>query len=164
LKYLQATGTVSVPKHTYESIPMQIRHAGCQVAFRDEQWTGVYKLDPYPVWDAATRWQKGMYQGGFHVVSFQAKKAIPIGRGGIILTDDIDAVAWLQKARYDGRNQSTPYANDSIDSQGWHMYMTPEDAARGVLLMDARPQDWPDRSGKNFYPDLLNHPFFQNAN
>jgi hypothetical protein len=44
------------------------------------------------------------------------------------------------------------------------MYMTPEDAARGVLLMDARPQDWPDRSGKNFYPDLLNHPFFQNAN
>ncbi len=163
LKYLNATGTVTIPAHTYVSVAMQIIHAGCKLNLVNQDWTGCYQLKPYPIWDAAPQWRQSMYQGGLHVVSFQAKKAIPIGRGGIILTDDNDAVAWLQKARYDGRNQSTPYINDSIDCQGWHMYMIPEDAARGILLMDARPQDWPDRRGKDFYPDLSTHSFYKNA-
>lgn len=66
------------------------------------------------------------------------KKTIPIGKGGIILTDDYDAYKWLKLASYDGRNLTTPYNSEShINMIGYHMYMTPEDAARGILLMDA---------------------------
>jgi dTDP-4-amino-4,6-dideoxygalactose transaminase len=77
-----------------------------------------------------------MYQGGLHVVSFQLKKRIPIGRGGMILTDDEQAYQWLRRARHDGRSPDSPYIDDDIALPGWHYYMTPEDAARGVLLFD----------------------------
>jgi len=154
LKYLQAQGQVNIPRHTYQSIPMQIHHAGCQVTWRDEQWSGMYQLKPYPVWDAATRWQQGMYQGGFHVVSFQMKKRVPIGRGGMILTNDKAAVDWLRRARYDGRDLSVSQWDDEPDIMGWHCYMTPEDAARGILLMDQTPLQTPDTGTWQNYADL----------
>jgi dTDP-4-amino-4,6-dideoxygalactose transaminase len=154
LKYLKAHGLVEIPRHTYQSIPMYIRHAGCQPTFRDEQWSGMYQLRPYPVWDAATRWRRGMYQGGFHVVSFQIKKRVPIGRGGMILTDDADAYHWLCQARYDGRDMAVSQWDDDADICGWHMYMTPEDAARGILLMDQVPEDTPDCGSWQNYSDL----------
>ena len=34
LKYLNASGVVEIPKHTYQSVPMNIIHAGCTVDFR----------------------------------------------------------------------------------------------------------------------------------
>lgn len=136
LKYLNAQGEITIPNRTYVSVPMQVLHAGCWVKFEDIEWSGVYQLKPYPVWDGAVRWTKGMYNGGFHVLSFQIKKRIPIGRGGMILTDDIDAYNWLKRACYDGRNIGVPHNVDTIEQLGWHYYMTPEDAARGIMLMD----------------------------
>ena len=161
LKYLHATGTIEIPKHTYQSIPMNIMHAGCNVAFRDESWSGIYQLKPYPIWDAATRWRKGMYAGGFHVVSFQIKKRIPIGRGGMILTDDAKAVEWLSKARYDGRDLNVSQWEDDGDICGWHMYMTPEDAARGIILMDQVPEYTEDCSTWESYADLSQKKLFK---
>jgi len=161
LKYLDARGVVEIPKHTYQSVPMNIIHAGCTVDFRDDQWSGVYQLKPYPVWDCATRWRKNMYVGGFHVVSFQIKKRIPIGRGGMILTDDADAVAWLRKARYDGRDMSVSQWEDDGDICGWHMYMTPEDAARGIILMDQVPEYTVDCSTWENYADLSQKKLFK---
>jgi dTDP-4-amino-4,6-dideoxygalactose transaminase len=105
-----------------------------------------------------------MYQGGFHVVSFQIKKRIPIGRGGMILTDDIDAVRWLQRARYDGRDLTVSQWEDDSDICGWHMYMTPEDAARGILLMDATPRNNPDLGGWQNYADLSKKKLFRKTN
>jgi dTDP-4-amino-4,6-dideoxygalactose transaminase len=154
LKYLNAQGLVEIPKHTYQSIPMYIKHAGCHPTFRDEQWSGAYQLKPYPVWDAATRWRRNMYLGGLHVVSFQIKKRIPIGRGGMILTDDKQAYEWLCKARYDGRDLDVSQWDDDADICGWHMYMTPEDAARGIILMDQVPDDTPDCGSWESYADL----------
>lgn len=154
LKYLDAKGLVEIPKHTYLSVPMTIKHAGCHPTFRQEEWTGAYQLKPYPIWDAATRWRKGMYLGGLHVVSFQIKKRVPIGRGGIILTDDKAAYDWLIKARYDGRDMEVPQWEDDTDICGWHMYMTPEDAARGIILMDQIPDDNPDTATWENYADL----------
>jgi dTDP-4-amino-4,6-dideoxygalactose transaminase len=161
LKYLQATGVVNIPKHTYQSIPMQISHAGCKVQFRDEEWSGVYQVKPYPVWDAATRWHKGMYQGGLYVTSFQMKKRVPIGRGGMILTDDVNAVNWLQRARYDGRDLGVSQWDDEPEIMGWHYYMTPEDAARGILLMDQTPLNNPDTATWQNYADLSTKKLFQ---
>jgi dTDP-4-amino-4,6-dideoxygalactose transaminase len=154
LKYLNATGPIEIPKHTYQSVPMYIKHAGCYPTFRDEQWSGIYQLRPYPVFDAATRWQRGMYNGGFHIVSFQIKKRIPIGRGGMILTDDKAAYDWLIKARYDGRDMEVSQWDDDADICGWHMYMTPEDAARGIILMDQTPDNTPDCGSWESYADL----------
>ena len=153
LKYLNAKGLIEIPKNTYQSVPMTIQHAGCHPNFRNEEWSGVYQLKPYPIWDAATRWRRGMYQGGLHVVSFQIKKWIPIGRGGMILTDDKAAYDWLIKARYDGRDLSINQWDDDADICGWHMYMTPEDAARGIILMDQVADENPDCGGWQNYAD-----------
>ena len=154
LKCVGAKGIIEIPKHTYQSIPMYINHAGCYPTFRHEEWSGMYQLKPYPVWDAATRWRRGMYQGGLHVVSFQIKKRIPIGRGGMILTDNKEHYDWLIRARYDGRDMSVSQWDDDADICGWHFYMTPEDAARGIILMDQVPDDNPDCGGWENYSDL----------
>ena len=161
LKYLGATGTIVLPKRTYVSVPMQVQHAGCQVSFKDIRWSGKYLLDPYPIWDAAVRWYAGMYEGGFHVVSFQLKKRIPIGRGGMILTNDATAAIWLRKARHDGRDMHKYYCDDDFAINGWHYYMTPEDAARGILLMDAIPGSFPDSATDQSYVDLAHKKIFQ---
>ena len=153
LKYVGAKGLIEIPKNTYQSVPMTIRHAGCHPHFRHEEWSGMYQLKPYPIWDAATRWRRNMYQGGLHVVSFQIKKWIPIGRGGMILTDDKAAYDWLIKARYDGRDLSISQWDDDADICGWHMYMTPEDAARGIILMDQVADENPDCGGWQNYAD-----------
>ena len=154
LKYLKASGKVTIPSRTYVSVPMQIKHAGCDVEFEDIEWSGVYQLKPYPIWDGAVRWTKGMYKGGLHVVSFQIKKRIPIGRGGMILTDDENAYKWLKRASYDGRDTNKFYTDDDIDMMGWHYYMTPEDAARGVILMESTPEVNEDSATDKSYTDV----------
>jgi dTDP-4-amino-4,6-dideoxygalactose transaminase len=71
-----------------------------------------------------------------HCLSFQIKKVLPIGRGGAILTSHRYTRDWLKKARHDGRSLDVPYDKDQLMFMGWNMYMTPEDAARGILLFD----------------------------
>jgi dTDP-4-amino-4,6-dideoxygalactose transaminase len=161
LQYLKATGTITIPDRTYVSIAQQIVHSGCQVAFEDITWTGMYQLKPYPIWDAATRWHKGMYKGGYHVTSFQLKKRVPIGRGGMILTDDPEAYRWLKKACYDGRDLDIPQWDDDYEIMGWHYYMTPEDAARGIILMDQVPEITEDCGGSTHYTPLSTRTIFR---
>jgi dTDP-4-amino-4,6-dideoxygalactose transaminase len=90
LKYINNPQKVKIPYFTYASVPMQILHAGYEFEFVDKKWSGTYKLEPLDVWDFAGRWTKGMYEGGFAALSFQIKKRLPIGRGGMILCDDYD--------------------------------------------------------------------------
>ena len=109
------------------------------------------------------RFTKNMYIQGdaLQVLSFQIKKRLPIGRGGAILTDSRVAYEWLKLATYDGRNLDTPYdQDDHVQSLGWHFYMTPEDAARGIWLMDRIPEDNPDMMDFQHYPDLRLMKFF----
>lgn len=161
LKYLGASGKVTIPSRTYVSVPMQIMHAGCTVEFEDIEWSGVYQLKPYPIWDSAVRWTKGMYIGGYQVLSFQIKKRIPIGKGGMIITDDKSAYEWLKRASYDGRDLTQQYTDNTFDMLGWHYYMTPEDAARGILLMDRTPEVNPDSATQNSYMDLSTFKVFK---
>lgn len=163
LKYVKAKGQIVIPSRTYVSVPMQIIHAGCSVKFEDIKWTGIYQLKPLPVYDGAVRWKKGMYVGNnaLQVVSFQLKKRIPIGKGGIILTDDKKAYEWLKKASYDGRDLNVYYPEDDFEMVGWHMYMTPEDAARGILLMDQVPEDNEDTGDSTKYSDLSKKRIFK---
>jgi dTDP-4-amino-4,6-dideoxygalactose transaminase len=163
LKYLQHIGElkadeiITMPKMTYVSTAMQIIHAGNQVAFEDLEWSGVYQFKPTRVWDGAVRWNKGMYvgNGALQVVSFQIKKRVPIGKGGMILTDSEEAFKWLKLASYDGRDLNTPYTDDNhVYMIGYHMYMTPEDAARGIILMDSVPEYNEDTGNHLTYVDV----------
>jgi len=163
LKYLQSTGeinadtVVTVPSRTYVSVPMQIKHAGCKLQFRDYEWSGQYQLEGTRVWDSAVRWSRGMFTGGdtLQVISFQLKKRVPIGRGGVVVTNDEQAAEWIRLASYDGRDLKSSYTDiDHFRMLGYHMYMTPEDAARGIMLMDKVP-DVNDDSGSHLnYTDL----------
>ena len=141
---------------------MSVKHAGCIPILQNTSWSGSYQLKPYPIWDAAPMWKRGMFNGGIQVISFQIKKPIPIGKGGMILTDDLETSKWLRKARHDSREITTFYAYDDFEFYGWHYYMTPEDAARGILLMDAvGDQDFPLRSSES-YIDLSTKTLFKN--
>tara|TARA_X000001388_G_scaffold41000_1_gene28868 strand:- start:270 stop:977 length:708 start_codon:yes stop_codon:yes gene_type:complete len=145
---------IEIPSYTYCSVPMQIRHAGYTPKFADYQWSGKYQLKPFDIWDGAVRWTEGMYEGGFHIVSFQLKKRIPIGRGGMILTDDPVAAEWFRKMTYDGRDLTIGYMEDDFQYLGYHYYMTPEDAARGIILMDQIPKKNLDSGNNTTYSDL----------
>ena len=163
MQYLKCKDTITIPKHTYVSAPMQIIHAGCKVKFEDLEWSGIYQLKPYPIWDGAVRWKKDMFVGGdaLQVVSFQIKKRIPIGRGGMIMTNSKEAYDWLKYASYDGRDLNKYYADDDFKMIGWHYYMTPEDAARGILLMDQIPDTNEDTGHSNTYSDLSTKKVFK---
>lgn len=143
IKYFQecghatTRGLISIPNRTYISVPMQVNHAGFGVSFNDSYWSGVYRLSPLPVIDSAQRFTENMYEhfsGCLYCLSFHNKKILSIGRGGMILTDDKNARDWLRRSRYDGR--SSLYYNDinneTVPTLGWHMYMTPEEAVRGI--------------------------------
>ena len=153
LKYTNRPQTVTIPARTYCSVPNAILQAGYTVRLEDVDWRGSYRLAPLDVHDGATRFTRGMYRGGLHCLSFQLKKRLPIGRGGMILTDDPEAARWLRIAAHDGRHLEVPYEHDRF-VPGWHMYMTPEDAARGVLLLDRLPAGNDDTGGAENYTDL----------
>jgi len=148
---------IIIPRRTYVSTPMQAMHVGCDVEFEDLEWSGIYQLKPTRVWDGAVRWTKNMYVGdnALQVLSFQFKKRVPIGKGGMILTNDETAAKWLKFASYDGRDLTLPYDHpEHVKTLGYHMYMTPEDAARGIILMDTIPEENEDSGNHTMYPDV----------
>lgn len=124
---------VTSPKHTYPSIPMTYEKLGLDWKFVDDNWTGYYKIEGTNIIDAATLWQKDSYVSDtFMCISFQFKKHLKLGRGGMILTDNKDAAEVLSKMRYDGRTNDKPWAEQDIDMLGYHYYMTPETAELGI--------------------------------
>lgn len=124
---------VSCPRHTYPSIPMTFEKLGMSWEFIDDFWSNFYKINGTNIIDAATYWKKdGYIADTFMCVSFQFKKHLKLGRGGIILCDSVDAVAQLSKMRYDGRSNNLPWADQDIDTFGYHYYMTPETAELGI--------------------------------
>lgn len=153
---------ISIPSRTYPSVPCSIIHAGMKVNFVDEKWEGEYKLAPLDIWDSALRFRKGMYHGGLQCLSFHVKKLLPIGRGGMILTDEEDAYKWLKKARFDGR-EPVPLQEDNFTMLGWNMYMPPSDAARGLQLFQAMGNKvFEDlKVEEQGYPDLSKFPVYE---
>ena len=150
-------GQVEIPAQTYVSVPMQILHAGALPEFQDSHWKGLYELGTTGIWDSAARFTRSMYvgKGALQCLSFQIKKILPIGRGGAILTDSRDEYQALKLMSYDGRDLKVPYTDKThLKSLGWHYYMTPEDAARGIILMDQLPVENPDSMTWKHYPDL----------
>ena len=165
-KYLEV-GEVTIPSKTYLSVPMSIIHAGGEVVFDKREitnhWAGLYQLKPYPIYDAAKRLTSNMYIPGTYMgLSFHIKKQLGIGKGGMILTDNLEAANWFKKVRYEGRSEKF-YKEDSIESFGWNMYMTPQEAAHGLCLMQNYPLHNKDLDEINGYRDLTDFPVFNNC-
>lgn len=160
--------TLAIPKHTYPSVPCEIIHSGNFVKFidSDRMLTGEYQLQGSSVWDSALRFTFNMYRSGqMQCLSFTGPyKHLKLGKGGAILTDNIDAYKWLKKARFSGRSECS-YHDDYFDMLGWNFYMLPELAAKGVRDMqqfynlDGTPKDMPDLSLP--YPDLSKFKIYQ---
>lgn len=164
-KYLNVKDVI-IPSKTYLSVPMSIIHSGGDVIFdtteETNHWSGLYQLKPYPIWDSAKRLTSGMYMPGqFMCLSFHIKKPLAIGKGGMILTDSLDAVNWFKKARYEGRSEKF-YKQDDIEFCGWNMYMFPLLAARGLELMQNYPEHVTDIQEINGYRDLTEFTVFKN--
>lgn len=162
-KYLNVKDVI-IPSKTYLSVPMSIIHAGGNVIFDKRKeannWKGTYQLKPYPIYDAAKRMTSNMYiKNSYMCLSFHIKKHINIGKGGMILTDNKKAAEWFKKARYEGRSEKY-YKDDDINMLGWNMYMTPEQAARGLSILQNYPAYKEDLNEKNGYKELTEFKVF----
>ncbi len=164
LQYRKMKTQISIPVQTYASVAMQIISSGNELLFRNIDWSGMYELGDTKVIDSAARFGPDIYHGDdyLQVLSFQIKKRLPIGKGGAVLTSSKEAYEWLKFSSYDGRNLQTSYDDTShIQQFGWHCYMTPEDAARGILLMDGLPRNYEDTMNSSNYPPLTDFEFFK---
>lgn len=142
------------PSHTYLSIPMTMQKLNLDWQFADNHWTEYYYVTDNII-DAATMWRKDSYiPNTMMCLSFQFRKHLKLGRGGIILLDNKDDRDELIKMGYDGRLRDAPWAEQNIDTLGYHYYMTPETAQLGLeklpVAISTTPEIW---SWKN-YPDV----------
>tara|TARA_R100000315_G_C5230548_1_gene141606 strand:+ start:813 stop:1403 length:591 start_codon:yes stop_codon:yes gene_type:complete len=151
---MQGVKKYSVPKRTYISVPFLAHKLNIDFNWRDEDWKDYYYLGGTNIIDAAVLWKKDSYvRGTFMCISFQFRKHLSLGRGGMILTDSLPAAKTLRKMAYDGRSPTTPWREQNIGMYGYHYYMTPETAELGIEKLPdairAEPKqwtvtDWPD--------------------
>ena len=157
----QNVKSISVPKHTYISVPMLSIKLGIDLDWREEEWLDYYYLTDNII-DAAVLWKNNSYiPGTFMCVSFQFKKHLSLGRGGVILLDNEQAALELKKMSYDGRTPDTPWASQNITSMGYHYYMTPETANLGLQKLPAAIKNKPKQWTTDDWPDLTNMGIFK---
>jgi dTDP-4-amino-4,6-dideoxygalactose transaminase len=150
---------VEIPRRTFAGVAQAILNAGGSVKFRDEAWSGGYKLEPYPIYDMARRTRAGMYiPGSIMCLSFHVTKICGISDGGAILCDEPYAHHIMQMMCYDGRPISGPWGPEDL-VRGFHCYMGPGTAAALHRKLDALPRDNADLPNSD-YPDLSLAPIF----
>ena len=155
LKYCNQKKTIIIPENTYISVLSAIRLANYKFKVQKINWNGNYQLNPLPIIDSATKFTKNMYQRKtLTCLSFHHRKHLPIGRGGMVLVDSKKAYNWFKKARYDGRDLYVSYDKDNFKSIGWHMYMTPEQAAFGLELLKKFDDQKVDKANHKSYKDI----------
>ena len=80
-----------------------------------------------------------MYRPGMlQCLSFGNGKPLQIGRGGAILTDDVEVYDQLSMMRYDGRDlRISPWPEQQTFKVGYHYKPTLEEAELGLKLLPA---------------------------
>ena len=152
----------TVPKRTYISVPFLADKLGITFEWRDENWQDYYYLGGTNIIDAAVLWRRGSYiPNTFMCVSFQYRKHLSLGRGGIILTDSKKDAIVLKKMSYDGRLSNIPWREQNIDTMGYHYYMTPETAALGLEKLPKAIKTKPTQWTVNDWPDLTKMEIFK---
>ena len=145
---------VTFPAHTYLSIPMTMHKLGITYNYTDKLWTGEYQFIGTRIWDSARLLKQGMYRPGqLQCLSFGYDKPLSIGRGGAILTDDVEVYDTIKHQCYDGRDLTvSPWENQKIFRVGYHYRPTIEEAVRALELLPNIDQEPKYKE----YPDLRN--------
>jgi dTDP-4-amino-4,6-dideoxygalactose transaminase len=152
----------TTPKRTYLSVPFLAEKLNIEFDWRDEDWQDFYYLGETNIIDAAVLWKKNSYiPNTFMCVSFQFRKHLSLGRGGIILTDNKKDAIILKKMSYDGRLPDIPWREQNIDTMGYHYYMTPETAKLGLKKLPNAIKTKPKQWTVNDWPDLTQMEIFK---
>lgn len=160
LRYTNAT-QIEVPKRTYISVPFLAHKMGLKLLWKDENWKDYYYITDNVI-DAAVLWKANSYiPNTFMCVSFQYRKHLSLGRGGIILTDNKEAAVELKKMSYDGRLHDIPWRDQNISSYGYHYYMTPETAKLGLEKLPKAIETTPTQWVVTDWPDLTEMKIFK---
>jgi dTDP-4-amino-4,6-dideoxygalactose transaminase len=167
LHYLNITNQdITIPSNTYVSVPNQIILSGNRPKFEDIKWKGLYPIGETGIIDAATALYKGMsegYEDKYMILSFHLKKILNIGQGGMILTNDEEFNRWARPMIYDGRHKNKLYQDDEFECIGWHMYMSPESAKKGLEIFHSHKiKDYNEPCGSSeTYKDLREQKIYQ---
>ena len=146
---------VTIPKHTYLSVPMVFHKLGIPYSCIDQTWKEEYNFGFTNIWDSARRLRRNMYKRGqMHCLSFGRTKPLEIGRGGAILLDDKDAYDSIKRMSYDGRDLNIfPWAEQQTFKVGYHYMMRPEECINGLNKLNNSEIS---NGGTFVYPDLSN--------
>ncbi len=143
---------VQFPAHTYLSIPMTMHKLDISYDYTDKPWIGEYQFIGTRIWDSARLLKEDMYrEGQLQCLSFGYDKPLAIGRGGAILTDDVEVYDVLKHQCYDGRDLSiSPWEQQKVFRVGYHYKPTIEEAVKGLELLPNIDQEPKYKE----YPDL----------
>jgi dTDP-4-amino-4,6-dideoxygalactose transaminase len=154
--------SATCPTNTYISIPFTFEKLGIEWAFENNSWEEYYYLGNTNIIDAAVYWKQNSYiPETFMCVSFQFKKHLSLGRGGMILFDNELDYEALKCMSYDGRNPDYPWAEQNIKTIGYHYYMTPETAQLGLDKLSMAIATLPKKQSYTDYPFLPNMDVFK---
>jgi len=152
----------TVPKRTYISVPFLADKIGATFEWKDEDWQDYYELGDTKILDAAVLWGYNTYiPNTMMCLSFQFRKHLNLGRGGMILLDDEHAAKELKKMSYDGRHPDIPWREQNISTIGYHYYMTPEIAKMGLQKLPQAIATNPTKWTVNDWPDLTQMEIFK---
>ena len=153
---------IKVPYRTYISIPFLASKLSIKLQWKDENWNDYYYISEKII-DAAVLWKKDSYiKNTFMCISFQFRKHLNLGRGGIILCPDKKSYNELKKMTYDGRDPNIPWREQNIESLGYHYYMTPETASKGIEKLPEAIKREPKKWKITEWPDLRKMKVFNN--
>lgn len=163
LRY-KKSDSIYCPTHTYISVPMLSEKLGIPLYWKEIIWNDYYYVNyKDKIIDAAVLWKRNSYiKGTFMCISFQYKKHLNLGRGGIILTDSKRAAIKLKKMSYDGRLPNIPWREQNIDTIGYHYYMTPETAELGLSKLPDAIKIPPKKWNINDWPNISKMKVFKN--
>ena len=154
---------ISVPKRTYISVPLLSKKLNINLEWKEEEWHDYYYLTDNII-DAAVLWKEKSYiPNTYMCISFQYRKHLSLGRGGIILFDKEEDYEYLKKMSYDGRSPDSPWMEQNIKTMGYHYYMTPETAQLGLDKIDKAIKDKPKKWSVNDWPDLTKMKIFNES-
>lgn len=159
----------SLPNECYVSVPMMMINYGYKISFREEKWIGKYQIGDSNIWDCAVGFFENMYNyGQIQCLSFQQKKRLAIGKGGAILLDDPILAKKMKRCSMDGRDSSINLKEEILKKKdeiviGYHFNMSPDEAAKGVLLLNQLKKeytlgsylDYPKINELNCFKDFL---------
>lgn len=157
-------GACSIPSMTVPLVANTIIHSGTWLKFRDDtRWVGrSYELEGFDIIDSAHEVKKrdDWDKNKLVCYSFYPTKPVCSADGGMICTNDEDAVKWFRSARMYGRAKAETKVKNSweytIDFPGWKMNLSDIQAAIALNQLRKLPEIDRLRQGiVNFYNKRL---------